>query len=444
MLGNNGYIGRNPGDSAVTVARRVYKPTTDTTEFDFSAGYDIEYFDVYVNGLKKVRGTDYSASSDNKTFTLTSAAGSGDVVEAVAYKAFNVTRDSIGQVDGEIFLGDNKKVHLGNSNDFQFFHDPTFTQLDASGSSISGGTASVMQDDGTGPIVFKTNAADGQGAFQFFDKLWRPKLKIFSGPTEGVNLYHGSDTSDFKISTRPYGVKVLGITSSTTFYAQGASGISTFKGKVSLGSSVFDSNGGTGTDEQVLISVPGVGVSWANNSGGSGGGGITVQDEGNPLATVATKLNFTGSGVVASGTGATKTITISGGGSGTVARSEVSASTGSIAADATADITITGGKTYSLLKIAVDAASWVRLYTDTTSRTNDASRAYTTDPTPGSGVIAEVRTETTGSTTFLMSPAVMGWNDDSTPSANIYAKVTNNESSSADITVTLTIVELEG
>ena len=301
-----------------------------------------------------------------------------------------------------------------------------------------------MQDDGTGPLVFKTNAGDGQGAFQFFDKLWRPKLKIFSGPTVGVNLYHGSDTSTEKISTRPYGVKVTGITSSTTFYAQGASGISTFRGKVSLGSSVFDSNGGTGTNEQVLISIPGVGVSWANNSGGVGGGGITVQDEGNPLATVATVINFTGSGVVASGTGATKTITISGGGSGAVARSEVSASTGSIAADATADITITGGKTYSLLKIAVDAASWVRLYTDTTSRTNDASRPYTTDPTPGSGVIAEVRTETTGSTTFLMSPAVMGWNDDSTPSANIYAKVTNNESSSADITVTLTIVELEG
>ena len=69
--------------------------------------------------------------------------------------------------------------------------------------------------------------------------------------------------------TRPYGAKVIGITSSTTFYAQKVSGISTFRGKVSLGSSVFDSNGGTGTNEQVLISIPGVGVSWANNSGGT-------------------------------------------------------------------------------------------------------------------------------------------------------------------------------
>ena len=47
----------------------------------------------------------------------------------------------------------------------------------------------------------------------------------------------------------------------------------------------------------------------------SGGGSITVQEEGSSLSTGATTLNFVGSGVTASGTGATKTITISGGGS---------------------------------------------------------------------------------------------------------------------------------
>ena len=43
---------------------------------------------------------------------------------------------------------------------------------------------------------------------------------------------------------------------------------------------------------------------------------LTVQDEGSALSTAATTLNFVGSGVTASGTGATKTITISGGGGG--------------------------------------------------------------------------------------------------------------------------------
>lgn len=39
---------------------------------------------------------------------------------------------------------------------------------------------------------------------------------------------------------------------------------------------------------------------------------LTVKDEGTPLATAATSLDFVGSGVVASGTGAAKTITIAG------------------------------------------------------------------------------------------------------------------------------------
>jgi len=43
-----------------------------------------------------------------------------------------------------------------------------------------------------------------------------------------------------------------------------------------------------------------------------GGGGVTVEDEGTPLATVADTLDFVGTGVVASGTGTTKTITIAG------------------------------------------------------------------------------------------------------------------------------------
>jgi hypothetical protein len=47
---------------------------------------------------------------------------------------------------------------------------------------------------------------------------------------------------------------------------------------------------------------------------GGGGSAITVDDEGTPLATAATTLDFVGAGVTASGTGATKTITIPGGG----------------------------------------------------------------------------------------------------------------------------------
>ena len=42
--------------------------------------------------------------------------------------------------------------------------------------------------------------------------------------------------------------------------------------------------------------------------------GVTVQEEGRSLSTAGTTLNFVGAGVTASGTGASKTITVPGGG----------------------------------------------------------------------------------------------------------------------------------
>ena len=131
---------------------------------------------------------------------------------------------------------------------------------------------------------------------------------------------------------------------------------------------------------------------------------------------------------------------------GLASRTTTSASTGSIAQTASANITIpTPGKSFSLLKVAIDAPAYVILYTDSTSRSNDASRSEGTDPAPGSGVLTEVSTTTSGASTFLMTPAVIGWNNDSTPANQIYAKVVNKRATSGSntITVTLTSVTLE-
>ena len=212
---------------------------------------------------------------------------------------------------------------------------------------------------------------------------------------------------------------------------------------------------------------------------------ITVQDEGSSLSTAATTLNFTGAGVTASGTGATKTINISGttltteqvqdvvgamftgntetnitatyqdsdgtidlvaSGGALASRTDNSASTGSISQAASANITITTqSKTFALLKVAISAPAWVVLYVDSASRSSDSSRTEGTDPAPGAGVITEVSTTTSGASTFLMSPGVIGWNNDSTPVAQIYAKVTNKRATSGSnaITVTLTNMKLE-
>ena len=129
--------------------------------------------------------------------------------------------------------------------------------------------------------------------------------------------------------------------------------------------------------------------------------------------------------------------------SGLVSRATLSGSTGNLTSGSDTNITITGYKTYSLLKVDIDNPAWVTIYTDTASRTADASRAFDTDPLPGSGVIAEVYTTTAGSSTFLMSPGVIGWNNDGTPSQNIYLKVENTGTGLANITVDLTAVKLE-
>ena len=122
-------------------------------------------------------------------------------------------------------------------------------------------------------------------------------------------------------------------------------------------------------------------------------------------------------------------------------RTTANAATGSIADAASANITITAAKTYVLHKIQTSAAAWVTLYTDTSSRTSDASRVETTDPLPGSGVVAEV-IHASG-TTSLITPGTIGFNNDGTPSTNVYAKVVNKSGSTQAITVTLTYLPLE-
>jgi hypothetical protein len=129
------------------------------------------------------------------------------------------------------------------------------------------------------------------------------------------------------------------------------------------------------------------------------------------------------------------------GSGGSYIRGTAQGATASIANNATGNISITGFKSYALFKIQTSAAAWVRLYTTNAARTSDNARIQTTDPTPGSGVIAEVIT--TGAQTQLMTPAIFGFNDDTSPNSTIYLAVTNLSGSTASITVTLTLLRLE-
>ena len=89
MADRNGYIGRAPGDSSVTVARQTFTPTGVTTDFTFASGYVPGYFDLFINGAKQIEVSDYTATDGSTFSVLNGGAQNGDVLEGVAYKAFN-------------------------------------------------------------------------------------------------------------------------------------------------------------------------------------------------------------------------------------------------------------------------------------------------------------------------------------------------------------------
>ena len=122
-------------------------------------------------------------------------------------------------------------------------------------------------------------------------------------------------------------------------------------------------------------------------------------------------------------------------------RTTVTGTTSSLANNASENLNITGFKSYHLLKIQTSAAAWVTLYTDSTNRTSDSSRSQTTDPLPGSGVIAEVIT--TGAQTILITPSTLGFNNESPVTTTIPTKVVNLSGGTTTITVTLTLIQQE-
>ena len=107
MADKTGYIGRNPGDSSVIIAKQYYTAAGIQTDFSFSAGYTVGYLDVYLNGIRLISPNDYSAT-DGGTVGLTTYAVVGDTLELVAYKAFNV--GNVTNAGGNFNVGQNLTV----------------------------------------------------------------------------------------------------------------------------------------------------------------------------------------------------------------------------------------------------------------------------------------------------------------------------------------------
>lgn len=129
-------------------------------------------------------------------------------------------------------------------------------------------------------------------------------------------------------------------------------------------------------------------------------------------------------------------------GVGLSSRIIVSDQTPSIGSGSRTNLTLTGFGSYMLMIIETSTPAWVVIYTSTSARSADSSRTEYEDPLPGSGVISEVIT-TTENLKQIISPAVLGFNNDTPVTNNIYVSIKNLDSVARSITCSLTILQLE-
>ena len=132
------------------------------------------------------------------------------------------------------------------------------------GSTMPAGVLDINSTTGDANVYIRTfsnNVGNTQILFGDSDKNDSGKVQ-YNHPGDYM-VFHTNSSEQVRITSN--GSVGIGTTNPTATLD--------VNGKVALGSSVYDSNGNTGTSGQVLSSVPGIGVSWTDQTGGSGGSG---------------------------------------------------------------------------------------------------------------------------------------------------------------------------
>jgi len=270
MADRNGYIGRAPSDSSVTVARQTFSPTGVTTDFTFASGYVPGYFDIFINGVKMIEGSDYT-STDGSTFSvLSGGATNGDVIEAVAYKAFNAA-----------------SVNNAPCN-FSVTGELSFGSV-AAGSSVSFATT-AFNLDGTPDITVRnfTGVAGTFSGFVAFSTSISVGGTITYEDVENIDSV-GIVTARTGLKVLAGGANIVGATTATSFVKSGGTASEFLKADGSVDSSTYItaigiSSAGTSIGNATTLNFIGVGNTFAVNgntidvsiqgsAGGSGSGG---------------------------------------------------------------------------------------------------------------------------------------------------------------------------
>ena len=202
------YLGKTPSQAV----RSRYYFTASGSETSLSPSEvsglsftDANYVDVSLNGVALVSGTDYTATPSTNTISGLAALAASDVVEIVVYDTFSVFGGSVkGNFDidgGNLTLGDNDKILIGDGSDLQISHD---------------GSGSLILDNGTGNLVIAAdeliirNAGNNEAKADF--------------TTNGaVNLYYDNAA---KLATKSDGVDITGELQADSLDIDGAADIS--------------------------------------------------------------------------------------------------------------------------------------------------------------------------------------------------------------------------
>lgn len=80
--------------SLLGASRQVFVATAGQTVFTVTSGYDSNQVDVFLNGVKLVKGDDFTAA-DGHDIVLTTGANLNDVLEVIAMVAFLVTEPNL-------------------------------------------------------------------------------------------------------------------------------------------------------------------------------------------------------------------------------------------------------------------------------------------------------------------------------------------------------------
>jgi hypothetical protein len=140
------YIGNIPVPQA-TQTRQTFTATSGQTTFN-TVGYTAGFVDVYMNGVRLVDGTDFTATNGS-TVVLTTGAATGDTIEVVAYSTF--------QVSDQNFTGTTTVDTLNITG------ASTGTDLTLSGGVYLGGTGAANKLDDYEEGTYTVNVTDASG-----------------------------------------------------------------------------------------------------------------------------------------------------------------------------------------------------------------------------------------------------------------------------------------